>query len=128
MKHWIQQNGGEKVVLESDDKCVAMLKHEAAITSAPTDSVVEQEFDSGESNNAKAVAALRKEYHQDIEDIIKQNLESFSTLFQMRLDDIGKDLTETIEHQGDRLIKYLRSGPQNRIKDKVYSDNAPRYF
>jgi hypothetical protein len=35
------------------------------------------------------------------------------------MDDINKDLTKKISHEGDRIIKYLQGGPQSRIKDKV---------
>ncbi|KAJ7805438.1 hypothetical protein B0H14DRAFT_2611348, partial [Mycena olivaceomarginata] len=65
-----------------------------------------------------AVAALRKEYREDIQGVIQQNLESYSTRFAMELDDLGKDLDHKIQHQGDRLIMYLRGGPHQRIKDK----------
>jgi hypothetical protein len=67
-----------------------------------------------------AVAALRKEYREDIQGVIQQNLESYSTRFAMELDDLGKDLDHKIQHQGDRLIMYLRGGPHQRIKDKVW--------
>ncbi|KAJ6578128.1 hypothetical protein B0H19DRAFT_1230009 [Mycena capillaripes] len=128
MGRWISQNGGDKVVLASDKKCAAMLKYQDSLTSGSgpaaghatenqrARSVSDEE---AKKNDAKAVAALRKEYREDIQGIIQENLESYSKRFEMGLDDLGKELGSKIQHQGDRLIKYLRGGPHQRIKDKV---------
>lgn len=121
MGRWIQQNGGEKAVLGSHEKCAAMIKHEVKLLKASScGSVIPVGHVDGEEDDTKAIAALRKEYRQDIEDIIQKNQTRFSKLFRIQLDDLRKDLESQIEHQGDRLIKYLKGGPRDRIKDKVH--------
>ncbi|KAJ7321368.1 hypothetical protein DFH08DRAFT_818730 [Mycena albidolilacea] len=64
-----------------------------------------------------AVAALRKEYREDIQGSMR---------FAMELDDLGKDLDHKIQQQGDRLIKYFRGGPHRRIKDKCFGSGKSR--
>ncbi|KAF7352127.1 hypothetical protein MVEN_01175800 [Mycena venus] len=130
MGRWIDQHGGDKAVLGSDKKCAAMIKYEATLA-ASSGSSGHIDKDRGTSSGkpasdeetkkaeAKAIAALRKEYREDIQGIIQENLESYSKRFEMGLDDLGKDLGNKIQHQGDRLIKYLRGGPHQRIKDKM---------
>ncbi|KAJ7318795.1 hypothetical protein DFH08DRAFT_754688 [Mycena albidolilacea] len=120
MGRWINQNGGEKAVLRNDKKCAAMIKYEASL--APSTGPVrhaDNKGPPGSDDETKAIAALRKEYREDIQTIIQENLESYSKRFAMGLDDLGKDLGNKIQHQGDRLIKYLRGGPHQRIKDKM---------
>ncbi|KAJ6521241.1 hypothetical protein B0H19DRAFT_721738 [Mycena capillaripes] len=124
MGRWINQNGGDKAVLGSEKKCVAMLKYQEALaTSGPVghtaDKARSMSDEESKKNDAKAVAALRKEYREDIQGIIQENLESYSKRFEMGLDDLGKELGSKIQHQGDRLIKYLRGGPHQRLKDKM---------
>lgn len=111
---WIKRNGGEKEVLGSDDKCFAMIKQEMVLV--PVKRAVRGKL---ETDVKMATADFQKEYRQDIEGIIKENLETFTKLFQMSLNDFSKDLGNKIERQGDRLIRYLRGGPRSRIKDKV---------
>ncbi|KAJ7676925.1 hypothetical protein DFH06DRAFT_1169319 [Mycena polygramma] len=122
MGRWIHQNGGEKVVLGSDTKCAAMIRFEATLATGTTGHADKGRPISDEEarkNEAKAIAALRKEYHEDISGIIQENLETYSKRFEMGLDDLGKDIGHKVQHQGDRLIRYLRGGPQQRIKDKM---------
>ncbi|KAF8143465.1 hypothetical protein K438DRAFT_1875998 [Mycena galopus ATCC 62051] len=123
MGRWIDQNGGEKVVLGNDKKCAAMIKYEASIAASNGAVGHADKTRSGTDEDSKkeekAIAALRKEYRDDIQGIIQENLESYSKRFEMGLDDLGKDLGNKIQHQGDRLIKYLRGGPHQRIKDKI---------
>ncbi|KAF7335401.1 hypothetical protein MVEN_02192800 [Mycena venus] len=130
MGRWINQNGGDKAVLGSDKKCAAMIKYEATLVanSGPSGHTDKDRGASAgkpasdeetKKAEAKAIAALRKEYREDIQGIIQENLESYSKRFEMGLDDLGKDLGNKIQHQGDRLIKYLRGGPHQRIKDKM---------
>jgi hypothetical protein len=105
-----------------------MIKYEASL--APVTAVSHADnkgrpgSDDETKTDAKAIAALRKEYREDIQGIIQENLESYSKRFAMGLDDLGKDLGNKIQHQGDRLIKYLRGGPHQRIKDKVRSSHC----
>ncbi|KAJ7616828.1 hypothetical protein DFH06DRAFT_1238529 [Mycena polygramma] len=124
MGRWINQNGGEKSVLGSDKKCAAMIKFEATLSSnTPAGHAGDKgrpvSDEETKKIEAKAIAALRKEYREDISGIIQENLESYSKRFAMGLDDLGKDLGNKIQHQGDRLIQYLRGGPHQRIKDKM---------
>jgi hypothetical protein len=126
MGKWISQNGGEKTVLGSDKKCLAMIKYEETISSstAPPGGRSDKgkastSDDEAKKSDAKALLALRKEYREDIGSIIQENMESYSKRFDMHLDDLNKDLSNKIQHQGDRLIKFLKGGPESRIKDKV---------
>jgi hypothetical protein len=131
MGRWISQNGGKEAVLKSEDKCAEMIKFEAALaTDSPAGHADKGRLVSGEEakkNEAKAIAALRKEYREDIQGIIQENMEGFSKRFEMGLDDLGKELGNKIQHQGDRLIKYLRGGPHQRIKDKVFTSRGVFY-
>ncbi|KAF8183486.1 hypothetical protein K438DRAFT_1974964 [Mycena galopus ATCC 62051] len=134
MGRWIRANGGQQAVLKDDKLCAEMLKQEAlvftstgikyeasaAASSGPVGSADKGRPGANEDPKiaAKAVAALRKEYHDDIQAIIQENLESYSKRFDMGLEDLGQDLGKKIQHEGDRLIRYLRGGPHQRIKDK----------
>ncbi|KAJ7065406.1 hypothetical protein C8F01DRAFT_1366404 [Mycena amicta] len=123
---WIQQNGGEKSVLDSSTKCAALVQYEstlvvssgsgAASRSKAGSALSEEEQKKTEQ---KAIATLRKEYREDIQAVIQENLETYSKRFEMGLDDMGKDLGKKIQHQGDRVISYLKGGPHSRIKDKM---------
>ncbi|KAJ7911344.1 hypothetical protein B0H13DRAFT_2482186 [Mycena leptocephala] len=128
MGRWISQNGGKEAVLKSEEKCAEMIKFEAALaTDSPAGHADKGRPVSGEEakkNEAKAIAALRKEYREDIQGIIQENMEGFSKRFEMGLDDLGKELGNKIQHQGDRLIKYLQGGPHQRIKDKGWRGSA----
>ncbi|KAJ7250786.1 hypothetical protein C8J57DRAFT_1354883 [Mycena rebaudengoi] len=114
---WIKENGGEKAVLASDSKCAEMIKYEASISRDDPRSRMKPELD--QSDELKTVTALRKSYRDDIQVAIQGNFKGFSKRFEMGMDDINKDLTKKISHQGDRIIKYLQGGPQSRIKDKI---------
>jgi hypothetical protein len=104
----------------------AMIRFEASLAPVVVLSVP-QTREGPDSMRQPPVAALRKEYREDVQGVIQQNLESYSTRFAMELDDLGKDLDHKIQHQGDRLIMYLRGGPHQRIKDKVcISRRIPR--
>ncbi|KAJ6620407.1 hypothetical protein B0H10DRAFT_2215935 [Mycena sp. CBHHK59/15] len=109
MERWIEMNGGEKLVMASDAKCAAMLKFEASL-STDSSPMSTSRTDKGKDkvDDAKAIAALRKEYCDDIQGIIKENFESYSKRFDIGLDTLGKDLGNKIDHQGDRVIKFLR--------------------
>jgi hypothetical protein len=135
MGHWFRANGGQQAVLKDDKLCAEMLKQEALViasteikyeASATASSGPVGSADKGRPGakedpkiTAKAVAALRKQYHDDVQAIIQENLESYSRRFDMGLEDLGQDLGKKIQHEGDRLIRYLRGGPHQRIKDKV---------
>ncbi|KAF7375648.1 hypothetical protein MSAN_00453900 [Mycena sanguinolenta] len=123
MGRWIHDNGGEKVVLGDDKKCAAMIKYEATVAASSGIGHVDKGRPGAEEDakkkEEKAIAALRKEYREDIGSIIQENLESYSKRFEMGLDDLKKDLGNKIKHEGDRVIEYLRGGPHKRIKDKM---------
>ncbi|KAJ7473796.1 hypothetical protein B0H11DRAFT_2036023 [Mycena galericulata] len=124
MGRWIQNNGGEEEVLKDNKKTLEMIKYEAKFApngpAGKSDKRKPGASDEDSSKDeAKAIADLRKEYRQDIQSIIQENLESYSKRFQMGLDDLAKDLESKIKHEGDRVIKYLQGGPHSRIKDKM---------
>ncbi|KAJ7200442.1 hypothetical protein C8J57DRAFT_1736598 [Mycena rebaudengoi] len=135
MGRWIRANGGQQAVLKDDKLCAEMLKQEALVVastgikyeaSGAASSGLVGSADKGKASAnedpkiaAKAVAALRKQYHDDIQAIIQENLESYSKRFDLGLEDLGQDLGKKIQHEGDRLIRYLRGGPHQRIKDKM---------
>jgi hypothetical protein len=120
MGRWINQNGGEMAVLGNDKKCAAMIKYEASLapSTVPTRHA-ETKGRPGSDDETKAIAALRKEYREDIQGIIQESLESYSKRFAMGLDDLEKDLGNKIQHQGNRLIKYLRGGPARISESKT---------
>jgi hypothetical protein len=98
-----------------------MIKYEASIAadSDPTNRSEVRKPEQIKKDEAKAIAALRKSYRDDIQVVIKENFESYSKRFEMGLDDLNKDLSKKIKHEGDRVIKYLQGGPHSRISDKV---------
>ncbi|KAJ7030122.1 hypothetical protein C8F04DRAFT_738812 [Mycena alexandri] len=119
---WIKQNGGEKAVLASDQKCAEMVRYEAKLTASSSQTVpskVKMSEEDAKKGETRAIVNLKKEYREDIQVIIKENLESFSKGFQRDLDNLGKDLGNKIIHQGDRVIRHLNRGPHSRIKDKM---------
>jgi hypothetical protein len=123
MGRWIDQNGTEKDVLADNKKCAKMIKYSGTL--APVTAVGHADTkrrpgsDDETKIDMKAIAALRKEYSEDIQGIIQENMGSFSKRFALGLDDLGKELGNKIQHQGDRIVKYLNRGPQQRIDDKV---------
>lgn len=123
MRRWVNANGGQETILKNDRLCARMmLKYEGALVTAQSDPGYTEgrhEISLDANNTVKALATLRKEYYDDIQIVIQENLESSSKRFEMALDDLNKDLGSKIQHQGDRIIKYLRGGPHQRIKDKV---------
>ncbi|KAJ6488966.1 hypothetical protein C8R45DRAFT_993286 [Mycena sanguinolenta] len=111
MGRWILDNGGEKAVLGDNNMCAAMIKYETTVaTSNGHDDAKKEE---------KTIAAMRKEYREDIASVIQDNFESYSNRFEMGLDDLRADLENKIQRQGDRVIKYLQGGPHKRIEDKI---------
>nr|GAT46821.1 predicted protein [Mycena chlorophos] len=125
IEEWIRQNGNANAVLNSDTKCAQLLEYEAKLPGSSAHSLPgapssgKSEDDKRQANQ-KAVTALRKEYREDIQRIIQDNLQAFATKFEVSLEGLAKDLVEKIEHQGDRVIHYLeRSGPKSRIRDKI---------
>ncbi|KAJ7868452.1 hypothetical protein B0H13DRAFT_2281005 [Mycena leptocephala] len=124
MGRWIHDQGGEEVVLASYEKCARMIEYEASLTASRRIGSLSAGKISGadaKKNEAEAVAALRREYHEDIQGIIQENFGRFSNYFDSKLEDFGKDLENEIRHQGDRVIKHLKGGPHSRIKDKMIS-------
>lgn len=129
MGRWIQQNGGEAKVLESDEMCADMIKYEATLVAsggAASFAPNPMSYEEVTKKEVKAtrIATLRKEYSEDIQNVIKSNLDNYSKRFEMGLDDLSKDLGQKIQHEGDRLIKYLEGGPHSRIKDRVNIQKA----
>ncbi|KAF8192248.1 hypothetical protein K438DRAFT_1590447, partial [Mycena galopus ATCC 62051] len=129
MGRWIQQNGGEAKVLESDEMCADMIKYEATLVAssgaAPfAPNPMSYEDVTKKEVKATRIATLRKEYSEDIQNVIKSNLDNHSKRFEMGLDDLSKDLGQKIQHEGDRLIKYLKGGPHSRIKDRGWKGSA----
>ncbi|KAJ7743345.1 hypothetical protein B0H16DRAFT_1859871 [Mycena metata] len=115
-------NGGDKAVLASDQKCAELVKYEAKLAASSGQTVAlkaKMSEEDTKKSEAKAIANLKKEYREDIQVVIKENLESFSKGFQMGLDNLEKDLGKKIVHQGDRVIRHLNRGPHSRIKDKM---------
>ncbi|KAJ7166645.1 hypothetical protein C8R46DRAFT_1094966 [Mycena filopes] len=113
---WIEQNGGKDVVLASEKKCAELIRYEARLTPSSGQAVPRPANDDPKTE-ARAVANLKKEYREDVQLIIQENLESFSRGFKMGLDNLEKDLGKKIQHQGDRVIHHLMGGPHRRIKD-----------
>jgi hypothetical protein len=130
---WVDLNGGEKAVLGDDEKTKGFLERQNALStthdannsqlvpsaggrnksaSAPTAS------DNEAKTVTKALTDFRKEYREDLDEVLKDNLETFSKTFQMGFDKLNEDLSNKIQHEGDRIISFLK-GPSSRLKDKV---------
>ncbi|KAJ7719291.1 hypothetical protein B0H16DRAFT_408293 [Mycena metata] len=119
---WIKQNGGEKAVLASDQKCAEMVRYEAKLTASSGQTVsskVKMPEEDAKKGETRAIANLKKEYREGIQVIIQENLDNFSKGFQLDLNNLGKDLGNKIIHEGDRVIQHLNRGPHNRIKDMM---------
>ncbi|KAJ6488972.1 hypothetical protein C8R45DRAFT_993301 [Mycena sanguinolenta] len=119
MGRWILDNGGEKAVLGDDKKCAAMIKYEATVATSDGHDKGRLGANADAKKEEKAIAALRKEYREDIASVIQDNFKSYSNRFEMGLDDLRTDLGNKIKRQGDRVIDYLQGGPHKRIKDKI---------
>jgi hypothetical protein len=135
LARWIENHGGVKEVIESDSECSQMIKYEATLSagtvgptgrgekskSGATDDVVRK-------TEARAVTDLRKEYREDIQEIIRENLKNYSTRFDVGLHNLRDELGRTIRHEGDRVLKYLKGGPHIRIQDKVCTQFSSSYI
>ncbi|KAK7017326.1 hypothetical protein R3P38DRAFT_3561155 [Favolaschia claudopus] len=128
MGRWIQLNGGENVVMKDDKKCIEMIKYQDSLSPSTVVTVSHNRggrlglnTDDEPKKNEKLIADLRQEYREDVKSVIQENLESFSKLFKMGVEDLGKNLGDKIHHEGDRIIKYLQGGPyiNKRIKNKI---------
>ncbi|KAJ7147206.1 hypothetical protein C8R46DRAFT_1129675 [Mycena filopes] len=113
---WIEKNGGKDIVLASEKKLADLIRYEARLTPSSGQAVPSPANDDPKTE-ARAVANLKKEYREDVQITIQENLESFSRGFKMGLDNLEKDLGKKIQHQGDRVIHHLMGGPHRRIKD-----------
>jgi hypothetical protein len=113
IEKWMEKNGGEKAVLESDEKIKELLAFEKN-TAAPQNAVGH----SMRKDDKELAKEFRKEYRQDLDDVLKDNLETFTKTFQLGFEKMEQDLTNKIHHEGDRIISYMK-GPASRVKDKV---------
>ncbi|KAJ7166649.1 hypothetical protein C8R46DRAFT_1094987 [Mycena filopes] len=120
---WIEKNGGKDVVLDSEKKLAELIRYEAKFTPS-SGQAVPKPADEDPKTEARAVANLKKEYREDVQIIIQENLESFSRGFMAGLDNLEKDLGKKIQHQGDRIIHHLIGGPHRRIKDWGWKGSA----
>ncbi|KAK6987605.1 hypothetical protein R3P38DRAFT_2574822 [Favolaschia claudopus] len=128
MGRWIELNGGEKTVIKDDKKCIEMIKYQDSLSASTVVTVSHNRVgrlglntDNERKNNEKLLADLRQEYREDVKGVIQENLDSFSKLFKMGVEDLGKNLEDKIQHVGDRIIKSLQGGPHinKRIKNKI---------
>jgi hypothetical protein len=126
LDRWIENHGGVKEVIKSDSECSQMIKYEATLsarTVGPTGRGEKSKLgatdDVVRKAEAKAVADLRKEYGENIQNIIQENLKNYSTRFEVGLHNLRDELGRKIQHEGDRVMKYLKGGPHIRIQDKV---------
>ncbi|KAJ7577772.1 hypothetical protein C8J56DRAFT_1170874 [Mycena floridula] len=62
--------------------------------------------------------ALRRDFHQDINIIVKQNLDKFTQRFTIEMDRLRDNLDNSIKNQGDRIIDFM-GGPLKRLEDKI---------
>ncbi|KAJ7877926.1 hypothetical protein B0H14DRAFT_2712105 [Mycena olivaceomarginata] len=117
---WIQRNGGDKAVLDSDDSCASLIKYEATLVSVvgPAGRAYKSNLGPVSDPEAKKIAALRYEYQKDIQSIIQENLESSSKRLQLGLDNLSGNLANKI-YEADRLMAYLQGGPYSRITDPM---------
>jgi hypothetical protein len=123
---WVDVNGGEKAVLGDDEKTKGFLERQNALSTAHdanntqlTHSVNgKNKSASAPTASDKALTDFRKEYREDLDELLKDNLETFSKTFQMGFDKLNEDLSNKIQHEGDRIISFLK-GPSSRLKDKV---------
>ncbi|KAJ7189129.1 hypothetical protein C8R46DRAFT_35064 [Mycena filopes] len=114
MSRWIQRNGGELAILESDAKCAEMLRYEATLTFPG------RPMDPGNpSGDAKAIAEYKKYYRQDVQDIIQGNLERSSRRLELGLRELSENLATKMHAFGDRVIRELGGSPHNKIKDSL---------
>jgi hypothetical protein len=122
---WISSQGGEQEVLQSDEKCKELLEREADLLRHDEDGMAMQPISGRGRGGARVapstelIATLRKDCREDLEQVLSKNMDVFAKRFEMGLDQLNDDLTNKIEHQGDRIIEALNDGPHNRLKDKV---------
>jgi hypothetical protein len=114
VEKWMEKNGGEKAVLENDEKIKQLLAFEKNI-GAPQNTADPRMRNLKDKELAKE---FRKEYRQDLDDVLKDNLETFTKTFQLGFEKMEQDLAKKIHHEGDRIISYMK-GPAARVKDKV---------
>ena len=64
-------------------------------------------------------AELQREIKGDPAEAIEDNSEFFSRKFEVQRRQIEEDMARTLRREGDRIIKAITAGPQDRIIDQV---------
>ena len=69
--------------------------------------------------NSSAFEDLKADIYDDPDTAIEKNMTAFSRKFEMQKQRIVAELTAVIQHEGDRVIEAVTSGPHERIMDPV---------
>lgn len=69
--------------------------------------------------NTSAFEELKADIYDDPDAAIEKNMVVFSRKFEIQKQQIVAELTLVVQHEGDRVIEAVTSGPHDRILDPV---------
>lgn len=69
--------------------------------------------------NSSAFEELKADIYDDPDAAIEKNMVVFSRKFEIQKQQIVAELTLVVQHEGDRVIEAVTSGPHDRILDPV---------
>jgi hypothetical protein len=68
------------------------------------------------NNKTLTLESLRQELSEDVDYVLKKNMEIFERKFEIQKRQI-EDLAKVVGHEGDRIIAAVTTGPHDRILD-----------
>lgn len=81
---------------------------------------------SNEKPGQLTLLELQRDANKDIEDFLQEDAKVFENKFQLMKSQI-QDVKEAVHHETDRIIDFLKSGPQERIRDRVSCVSRPSW-
>lgn len=61
---------------------------------------------------------LQKDIKKNVDDFLKEDAKVFESKFQLVKTQL-QDMKDTVQRETDRVIDFLKAGPQERIRDRV---------
>jgi hypothetical protein len=79
----------------------------------------EQHSDRLQADDAEALANLKQELQEGVDESLSKNMVSFERMVEVQKRQLLEGVKDVVAHQSDRVISTIISGPHDRIIDKV---------
>lgn len=112
-------HGGKRALLKNDNALESLMLLEEKRNG--TDLQRNPRVYSDPESRKQALKLLRDDLRTDVATVIKENFKTFEGKLRIQLARIEKNVGETVEHVGDRVIKTLQGGPADQITNWVRS-------